>query len=1093
MIESIADMNDTPDWELLQDYAVRRLEAAFRVLTDRHLNLVYFTALRQVNDPPLAEEICQTVFILLARKAGNLKRGVVLAGWLFRTTLFVAARARRAEERRRRREHEAFEMQQLTTPDPAWPRLAPMLVEALAKLPETDRNALLLRFFEDKSHKETGAALGLNEEAARKRVDRALEKLRGVFAGLGFKVSAAVLVSTLTAHAVKAAPAGLAGSVAAAACAGGTAVPAALPSLARQVLSAEHWNGVNLLGSWAAAAAAVVWVVMFLAPKSASPVLPAGGIERPPGTTASVKGTAPIPRTSEAARRPQAGRGVLRLHVVAKDTGERITAAQLAVFTVTQGEFLRRHDLATDPTGTAEVPYPLGTGRLDVGVLAWGWGARFATWTPGNEDFVPADYTLRVERVTNTLGGWLRDAGDHPIANAEISASFDDTGDASARETPRERFGFMDETIIARSDARGRWSCALIPPRNHGGFTLRAKHSDFRPTQIVYGTPTTALNGSEDKALQPLWAGTWVTRMEAGLTLAGRVLDETGRPVAQAVIAHEPFAIDPPVISTSANGDFALRNLDAGDFEFTVSAPGFAPEYRKVNVQDRMEPMEVRLKPGALLRLRLVDEDGEAVAGARVGMEQWGEHRHALKWTGESGAEGCLEWASAPRDEELELCAVKDGWCYTRELRFKADGEEHLITMRQALEISGRVTDFETDQPIADFKAFPGYGNSEEDVGWERLDTRQGTNGNFKVRFQERKPLWRVRVEADGYAPFVSDPLWPKVTGPLEVALQRLDPGRSVRGTVWRPDRHPAAGAEVALITLEHHAVLEAARLRHDPGDPFTLTTDARGRFSFSPDAKAHTVVAVSSDGFARVRVRDPRQPLAIVLQPWGRIEGRIDPSVRMLAIESVVLNGLDPEPNGDLQLRFAGVRPDASGRFVFDLVPPETLCLQIDPGAVGKSYHHPTPVWVAPGQTTTVVITNNGWPVKGRFTLADDPDGEGLKQVTAYLNNVPWSVTPPKGLTGDAAKLWLVDFRKSPAGRQRALENFGANIKPAVDGTFATENSLPPGQYRLLVVVSGVIRLDRQITLSAPEEGAPALYDLGVITIPPAAIEVDQ
>ena len=110
------------DWQLLQDYATHGSEAAFRALTDRHLNMVHSAAMRQVNDAQLAQEICQTVFILLARKAGSLKPGIVLAGWLFRTTRFVAARARRGKQRRQRREQEAFDMQQLNTPDQAWPR-----------------------------------------------------------------------------------------------------------------------------------------------------------------------------------------------------------------------------------------------------------------------------------------------------------------------------------------------------------------------------------------------------------------------------------------------------------------------------------------------------------------------------------------------------------------------------------------------------------------------------------------------------------------------------------------------------------------------------------------------------------------------------------------------------------------------------------------------------------------------------------------------------------------------------------------------------------------------------------------------------------
>src|SRR2546429_7102902 len=169
------------DWELLQSYARRGSETAFRTLVERYLNLVHSVAARQVQDAQLVEEVSQAVFILLARKAGSMKEGTLLGGWLFRTTRFVAARARRAEQRRQRREREAYEMQTLTAPDQTWRRIAPVLDEALEQLGRTDRHLLLLRFYEEKNHKEAGAAVGLNEEAARKRGARALEKLRSWF------------------------------------------------------------------------------------------------------------------------------------------------------------------------------------------------------------------------------------------------------------------------------------------------------------------------------------------------------------------------------------------------------------------------------------------------------------------------------------------------------------------------------------------------------------------------------------------------------------------------------------------------------------------------------------------------------------------------------------------------------------------------------------------------------------------------------------------------------------------------------------------------------------------------------------------------
>src|SRR5688572_4956748 len=101
------------DRELLHEYVERRSEQAFAELVARHINLVYATALRRVRDSHLAEDVAQSVFILLARKAGSIREGEALAGWLYRATCFIAASAVRAERRRRDREAEAMKRVEL--------------------------------------------------------------------------------------------------------------------------------------------------------------------------------------------------------------------------------------------------------------------------------------------------------------------------------------------------------------------------------------------------------------------------------------------------------------------------------------------------------------------------------------------------------------------------------------------------------------------------------------------------------------------------------------------------------------------------------------------------------------------------------------------------------------------------------------------------------------------------------------------------------------------------------------------------------------------------------------------------------------------
>ena len=221
MAESMTD-----DLALLRAYADTGAEDAFRTVVDRNLGLVYSSALRQVSDPHLAQEVTQAVFLILARKAGSLRPATVLAGWLFRTTRFAASQALRAARRRQHYEQEAAKMLSTTTApasEAAWDDVAPFLDEAMASLGTTDRHAILLRFFERKEMKEVGGVLGSSEDAAKKRVSRALDKIRAFLARRGIAMSAAALGAAITANAVQAAPPALSQSIATALAANVTA------------------------------------------------------------------------------------------------------------------------------------------------------------------------------------------------------------------------------------------------------------------------------------------------------------------------------------------------------------------------------------------------------------------------------------------------------------------------------------------------------------------------------------------------------------------------------------------------------------------------------------------------------------------------------------------------------------------------------------------------------------------------------------------------------------------------------------------------------------------------------------------------------
>jgi len=233
-------MRPPDDAELLTEYVTRQSENAFTELVGRNVALVYSAALRQVREPQLAEEVTQAVFIILARKARAMSRHAHLSGWLCRVAYFVSRDALRAERRRQHRERILTPMENPADND--WTRIAPLLDEVVAQLNEKDRSAIVLRFYEQKSLGEVGAALGVDTDAAQKRVARALEKLRAFFIKRGIDSTAASLAGAISANSIQAVPAALAKTISGVALAKGAAASTSTLTLIKGALKIMAWT-----------------------------------------------------------------------------------------------------------------------------------------------------------------------------------------------------------------------------------------------------------------------------------------------------------------------------------------------------------------------------------------------------------------------------------------------------------------------------------------------------------------------------------------------------------------------------------------------------------------------------------------------------------------------------------------------------------------------------------------------------------------------------------------------------------------------------------------------------------------------------------
>ncbi len=193
-------MSDRPDdFELLRQYAAEESDEAFARVVGRHADFVYAVALRRTGDAHLAEDVTQATFIVLARRAGTLTSGSLRA-WLHQTACYSAANALREKSRRRRVEREAQieAVSEISSPGAGHAlEIRELIDDAVTKLGRGERDVIALHYFEEQTIEQTAGRLGISPEATRKRVTRALEKLRAILQRRGVAMPASGIGAAL--------------------------------------------------------------------------------------------------------------------------------------------------------------------------------------------------------------------------------------------------------------------------------------------------------------------------------------------------------------------------------------------------------------------------------------------------------------------------------------------------------------------------------------------------------------------------------------------------------------------------------------------------------------------------------------------------------------------------------------------------------------------------------------------------------------------------------------------------------------------------------------------------------------------------------
>jgi RNA polymerase sigma factor (sigma-70 family) len=1101
------------DWELLQAYAKHRSEDAFSELVRHHLNWVYSVARRQVGDQHLAEDVAQSVFVLLARKANNLPSGTILSGWLFRTTRFVSARAMRTEQRRKKREEIASAMITTSSPDDnqmLWNQLTPHLDQAVAALSETDRSAILLRFYEKKPLREVGERLGMSEEAAKKRVSRAVEKMREFLTRRGVVLGGAGLIAVLAEQTVQAAPATLAVTVLKASVAGASA-SAVLPQLARETLNVWRLAKLKLVAGVALVSVTGIVLTVNMATWRTHDAALHSSTDKWVAAVirATESGAAPTPSPESHAITEQAPatKRSINIHVVEAQTKQPLAGVEIGVERADQ-----KTTGLTDEEGHYQVELPeKDPANLSVTAHKDGFVPMRVDWRTQDGTFrLPQEFTFTLEPSTS-IGGVVQNEQGDPIASASVSLSFD-YGIRGGSEDISIDAGAFKKAV---PDGLGRWRFDQAPA-DLRGLTIRLAHPDYMSDFFPNFPNNTKL---PDGKLRDMTA---VMVMKKGLTVEGVVLDEQGRPIAGASVGlgKGRSYVDFLGTNTDSTGAFRFNNaphresVPSGETFLAVQARGYAPDLKRLDVRKVTTPIEFRLSPGHIIRGRVVDTQGNPLAGVSVVADTWRDSQ-TLEWHTKTDAEGSFEWTDAPADD-VKFDIFKTGYRDLRGRMLPPDSENIVVTLKPPFTVHGSVTDAETGQSITSFKITFGQLDKERaEPYWLEYTQRSFSDGQYEWNLGDALGGSRgcvLRAEAEGYATEVSPPF--EQEGESFVHDFKLARAIWIQGAVRTPEGQPAANVQVFLVSPGQPLMVENGH--GESGQTATsIRTGADGRFKFSPTDKPFLIVALHDIGYAQAASEHAGTLPDLLLRPWARIDGAMYIGSRAAVRQKVNLwSDWSRKFDQPSVLFEANTMTDDTGHFLMDHVPAgevyvgRWICLNERSWSFTTT--HSVHVHTDFGQTAHVTIGGTGRPVVGQLVV---PAGFEWKVDWGAYNSSSLHTKMPErpqptlpnnwaSMTQERRQAWYNQWQNawnnSDEGRayRKPFREYPFAVRP--DGSFRVEDVLP-GTYELTVFVSEprtngvatvgqpIAYLKREFTVpEMPEGRSDEPLDLGELTLEP-------
>ncbi|MFC1677659.1 carboxypeptidase regulatory-like domain-containing protein, partial [Planctomycetota bacterium] len=656
----------------------------------------------------------------------------------------------------------------------------------------------------------------------------------------------------------------------------------------------------------------------------------------------------------------------------------------------------------------------------------------------------------------------------------------------------------VEDTVTTDKD--GKWRLDILPDRLDN-LSIELSHPDYAKERIWFR--------NTNYRAEDLRVETCVMVLKAGAMLSGYVVDEAGNPIKDASILLGENHWDErlPRSNTDEDGRFEFDHCQEGDTVVTVTADGYAPELKIINVAEGVEPIEFVLAAGNNLYGRVVDIEGNALEGVNISIAVWREY-YSLSWRSKTDEQGLFAWDSAPADE-VKIQGNKGGYMSTGNTAVTADGTEYEIVMVDALKVKGSVFDAETSELVKEFKVTRGYerGNN-RGVGWNNYggNVKNFTDGEYEMSFTNPRDGHYLRVDAEGYLPGVSR-VFDSNEGVVVYDFE-LEKGEGLNGVVYDPNGKAAAGADVYLVVKGKFLHLQDGR-KPSGRQVESAVTDPNGRFSFRAQTEKYKFVAVHDLGIAEMTQEQFEESSDIYLEKWGRIEGTLYIGSQPGVNENIQLHSVGTQRDPD-QIRYSfGLRviTDEQGKFVMERVMPGEVGLSRRISAETSnrttSTHRQT-VEVLAGQTINVTLGGGGrkvvgqlaasgqsadWKYSQAFVTPDIPQDKMLEEIYSQMEFprpesfdemtvaevMQWYQT---WSTSEEGRAWQKEIEQTMKEKYGYVMNKHYGVLVQADGSFSIDD-VEPGDYVLNV------RLYEKGTHDQPDYSKPLGMTRHKFTVP--------